>query len=65
MRNVLEVACHPDQTPHQQNNGNWRTTGVRDEITIVAVVTPEGSVWAAYPEAGPGVARNPAKEDRP
>lgn len=63
--NVLSVARTPDERPVRQNwNDRWRVQGEREGVGIVAIVTSEGLVWAAWPREGsPGVVKN-KPEDR-
>jgi Bacterial EndoU nuclease len=63
--NVLSVARSPDKQPTRQNwNDRWRVQGNRDGVDIVAIVSPDGLVWTAWPRQGsPGVVKN-KHEDR-
>lgn len=65
IENVLSVAREPDDRPVRQNwNDRWRVQGERDGVKIVAIVTSNGLVWAAWPREGsPGVVKN-KPEDR-
>jgi Bacterial EndoU nuclease len=58
---VEEVARQPDSV-ERQPNGRWRVTGQRDDVSVTAVVLPDGRIWTAWPEpGGPGVTKNPEK----
>jgi len=61
---VLSVARSPDQAPVRQNwNQRWSVRGTRDSVEIVAIVTPDGQIWTAWPREGsPGVIKNPHQE---
>ena len=61
---VLDVARNPDAPPRYQNrNDRWLARGTRDDVEIVAVVTRDAQVWAAWPtEGSPGVVRNKIEE---
>jgi Bacterial EndoU nuclease len=57
---VLTVARNPEQPPRRQEfNERWQVTGTRDDVGIVAIVRPDGSIWTAWPREGcPGVVKN-------
>lgn len=55
---IADVARYPDEPPRRLAGGVWHTTGVRDEVRIVALLDPDGSVRTAFPVDGPGVHRN-------
>jgi hypothetical protein len=57
---VLSVARAPDEQPARQNwNDRWRVQGKRDGVDIVAIVSPDGLVWTAWPREGsPAVVKN-------
>lgn len=57
---VLSVARNPDVVEEQQPNGRWRVNGVRDGVTVTAVIEPDGTIWTAWPKpGGRGVVQNP------
>lgn len=60
MDHVLSVARAPDELPVQQRwNERWRVRGEREGVSIAAVLTADGRVWAAWPTDGsPGVVKN-------
>ncbi len=66
MDTVTDVARDPDQVPTQKpTSGLWEVRGTRDGVTILTVVRPSDSaIIAGYPEHGPGVVQNPAKDQR-
>ncbi|MFI6029064.1 EndoU domain-containing protein [Amycolatopsis magusensis] len=59
LRLVTDVANDPDEPPRRLPNGRWRASGVRDGVSIVVLVQPDGRVVTGFPTAGPGVVRNP------
>lgn len=62
MEKVLDVARRPESV-HQQWNGRWKGRGERDGIEVTAIITPDGSIWTAWPEeGGDGVVRNPRED---
>jgi len=61
---VLYASYRP-QGVEQQFDGSWLARGARDEVTVHAVIQPDGRIWTAWPDPGsPGVTRNPFTEDR-
>lgn len=59
---VTDVARRPDKPPTYQDWDTWLCTGTREEVTVWAVVEPDGHVLTGWPEeGGPGVVRNPRK----
>lgn len=48
---VLDVARYP-RNVHQQWNGRWKGAGERDGVDITVIVTPDGTIWTAWPEPG-------------
>lgn len=58
---VEDVARRPDQEPqHQEWNDRWVARGTRDDVGIVAVLVPDGRIWASWPTPdSPGVTKNP------
>lgn len=56
---VVDVARHPDIAPVLQDNGRWQVSGVREGVTVVAIIDPDGRIWTGYPRSGgPGVVKN-------
>ncbi|MGC7093356.1 EndoU domain-containing protein [Amycolatopsis lurida] len=56
---ITDVANRPDEPPRRLRNGRWRAGGVREGVSIVVLVEPDGRVHTGFPTAGPGVVRNP------
>lgn len=56
---VQDVAERPDVLPVRQDNDRWQCRGTRDQILMLVIVNPDGSVRTARPIDGPGVTRNP------
>lgn len=57
---VQDVARNPGEAHWQDFNGRWRVAGHRDDLQLTAIVLPDGSIWAAWPEADRGgVIQNP------
>jgi Bacterial EndoU nuclease len=57
---LTAVATHPGETD-ERGNGNWYATGTHEGVTVTAVVRPDGSIEAGWPDSGPGVRRNPPR----
>ncbi|WP_329242912.1 EndoU domain-containing protein [Actinoallomurus sp. NBC_01490] len=59
VRNILDVARHPDIVTMQEN-GRWRAQGKRDLVDITIIIEPGGPIRTAWPEPGGiGVKQNP------
>ena len=59
---VADVARRPDKPPTYQDWDTWLCTGIRDEVTVWAVVEPDGNILTGWPEeGGPDVVRNPRR----
>ncbi|MGH3714102.1 MAG: EndoU domain-containing protein [Micromonosporaceae bacterium] len=57
---IHSVARNPDLVEAMQFNGRWRVSGVRDGVTVVVVLKPDGQIWSAWPRpGGRGVVSNP------
>jgi hypothetical protein len=60
---LTSVASRPEFFDERANEV-WFATGTHDGVTVTAVVRPDGSVAAGWPERGPGVHRNPPARGR-
>ncbi|WP_036509317.1 nucleotidyl transferase AbiEii/AbiGii toxin family protein [Nocardia aobensis] len=58
VRTILDIAAAPTRALFQ-SNGYWNVIGERDDVTVTAIVRPDGRIRAAWPEFGRGVFRNP------
>jgi hypothetical protein len=58
---LLDVARRPDHQPRPQEwNDRWVARGMRDDVEVVVVITPDGRIWSGWPApGGPGVVKNP------
>ena len=61
---LTKVATHPAELD-ERGNSNWFATGTHDGVTVTAVVRPDGSIAAGWPDSGPGVRRNPPSRNPP
>ena len=57
-REVTNVARNPDSAA-ERLDGMWRVAGVRRGVTMVVILRPDGTIKTGYPEAGPGIKKNP------
>ncbi len=58
--NAIEAVAHSPVDVHRQWNQRWKARGELDDVPISVIITPDGSIWTAWPEeGGSGVVRNP------
>jgi hypothetical protein len=55
---VTSVADDPDRVAERPGR-KWLAVGVRDGVTIQAILRHDGSIVAGHPVGGPGVKKNP------
>lgn len=51
---IRDIARNPAQADWQEFNRRWRVSGEREHVRVTAIVRPDGTIWAAWPEPGPG-----------
>jgi len=59
IKEILDVAQHPDSQPIQGRFDRWEYIGTRDGVQIKVILEADGRVVSGYPLHGPGILRNP------
>jgi hypothetical protein len=59
---VTSVADNPDRVA-ERPGGKWLAVGVRNGVTVHAILRQDGSIATAHPVSGPGVKQNPPDGD--
>lgn len=61
---ALTAVANLAENPRHRKNGEWYAQGTFQNVTVNAVVQPDGSITAGWPVRGPGVICNPELAER-